>query len=80
MLSIKKDNGFSDLKLCFALLLFVEVCNVMNFLVKFRISIIAHQMNWFLFLLLLCKFLLMVPNFWMRRLCCFPVRIRNVNA
>ena len=25
--------------------------------VMFRISIIAHQMNWFLFLLLLCKFL-----------------------
>ena len=24
--------------------------------VMFRISIIAHQMNWFLFLLLLCKF------------------------
>ena len=30
--------------------------------VMFRISIFAHQMNWFLFLLLLCKFLLNGPK------------------
>ena len=29
---------------------------------KFRISIIAHQINWFLFLLLLCKFLFDGPK------------------
>ena len=52
ILSIKKDHGFSDLKLCFALLLLIEICYVMIFLPSmsmFRISIIAHQMNWFCF-------------------------------
>ena len=43
----------------FYIVAFVGFCSVMIFLPSmsmFSISIFTHQMNWFLFLLLLCKF------------------------
>ena len=51
----------SELKLCMlGIVAFVECCNVIIFF-SHRCHVpyfnLAHQMNWFLFLLLLCKFL-----------------------
>ena len=50
----------SELKLCmFGIVAFVECCNVIIFSHRCHVPYfnLAHQMNWFLFLLLLCKFL-----------------------
>ena len=50
----------SELKLCmFGIVAFVECCNVICHVPYFHL---AHQMNLFLFLLLLCKFLFDGPK------------------
>ena len=56
----------SELKLCrLGIVAFVECCNVIIFF-SHRCHVpyfnLAHQMNWFLFLLLLCKFLFDGPK------------------
>ena len=67
VLSIKKDDGLSDLNFVFSCCLECEIYFLSPIEVKFRMSLFAvtHRMNLFLFLLFLCKFLVMVPNFWM---------------
>ena len=61
----RKRMVLSELKLCmFGIVAFVECCNVIIFSHRCHVPYfnLAHQMNWFLFLLLLCKFLFDGPK------------------
>ena len=61
----RKRMVLSELKLCmFGIVAFVECCNVIIFSHRCHVPYfhLAHQMNLFLFLLLLCKFLFDGPK------------------